>query len=330
VTGLRPEHHGIVANAFYDPALRATFGAGDHAVEADARWWGGEPIWVTADRQGRRTATATWPGAGAPIGGVHPTYTLPLDRAMPDAARVDTVLAWLDLPDDRRPAFLTLYFPWVDDAGHAHGPDAPETAAAVARVDRALGRLVAGLERRGLAGRVNVVVVSDHGMTAMSPERVVFLDDHLDVEADAERVFWGEPTGIWPKPGRADALYGALRAARLPHVRVLRREKTPAHLHYRASPRIPPLLLLADEGWTVTTRARWAAERRGAAWGTHGFDPRLPSMHGLLLAHGPAFRRGATVGPVENVHVYALLARVLGLRPAPHDGDLGAVRAFLR
>ena len=331
VTGLRPERHGVVANRFYDPALGASFG-GDRAALGDARWWGGEPIWATAERQGRRAHVLSWPGADAAVGGVRPSRRSPFDGDLPYDARVDTVLAWLDRPPGQRPAFLTLYFGGVDDAGHAHGPDAPETAVAVAEVDRALARLLDGLAARGLADRLDLVVVSDHGMAAMRADRVVFLDDYADVEADAARVLWDEPTGIWPAPGREAALVAALRAARVPHVRVVRRAETPAALHYRASARIPPVLLMADEGWTVTTRARWARQGRpaGAVWGAHGFDPRRPAMGALLLARGPSFRRGAVVGPVENVHVYALLAHVLGLRPAPNDGDLGAVRGLLR
>jgi predicted AlkP superfamily pyrophosphatase or phosphodiesterase len=334
VTGLRPEHHGIVANRFYDPDLDATFEAHDRATQHNPRWWGGEPIWATAERQGRRAMLLAWPGAEAALGGVRPSRGPVFDGRMPYAARVDTVLAWLDLPAGQRPSFLTLYFDGVDDAGHAHGPDAPETAAAVAEMDRALARLMDGLDARGLTDHVNLVVVSDHGMTEMRADRVVFLDDYLepDVRADVAQVLWDEPTGIWPQPGRADAVYDALREARLPHVRVVRREETPVYLHYRASPRIPPILLMADEGWTVTTRAQWAWRDwpTTSVWGTHGFDPRRPSMGGLLLARGPAFRHGATVGPVENVHVYALMAHVLGLRPAPHDGDLDAARALLR
>ncbi|HYE96603.1 MAG TPA: ectonucleotide pyrophosphatase/phosphodiesterase [Rubricoccaceae bacterium] len=334
VTGLRPEHHGIVGNRFYDPDLDATFDGGDLAARAEARWWGGEPIWVTAERQGRRAMVLSWPGAEAAVGGVRPSQWSPFDGGLPYAARVDTVLAWLDLPPDQRPAFLTLYFEGVDGAGHSYGPNAPETAAAVAEVDRALARLLDGLDARGLTDRIHLVVVSDHGMAEMRADRVVVLDDHLGPHAlaDVARMLDGEPMGLWPEPGRADGLYRALRAARLPHVRVVRREETPAHLHYRASPRIPPILLMADEGWTVTTRARWAQRDGPAApaWGTHGFDPRLPSMGALLLARGPAFRQGVTVGPVENVHVYALMAHVLGLRAAPNDGDLRSVRAFLR
>ncbi|NNF57429.1 MAG: alkaline phosphatase family protein, partial [Rhodothermaceae bacterium] len=334
VTGLRPVHHGIVGNQFYDPDAATVFRGDDRALQGEARWWGGEPIWVTAERQGRRAFVLSWPGNEAPIGGVRPSRWSAFDDGLSYDARVDSVLAWLRLPDDQRPAFATLYFDGVDNAGHRYGPDAPETAAAVAEVDRALTRLLRDLERRSFLDQTNLVIVSDHGMTEMRTDRVVFVDDYLDpdLRTDIERILWDEPTGVWPAPGRADAVYEALRDAELPHVRVVRREETPAHLHVQASPRVAPILLMGEEGWTITTRARWAQRDYPAepVWGTHGFDPRLPSMGGLLLARGPSFRRGVVVDPVENVHVYALMTHALGLRPAPHDGDLDAARAFLR
>jgi predicted AlkP superfamily pyrophosphatase or phosphodiesterase len=64
--------------------------------------------------------------------------------------------------------------------------------------------------------------------------------------------------------------------------------------------------------------------------GNHGYDDTLPSMRAIFIAHGPAFRRGMTVPPFRNIHVYPLLAAVLGLDPAPTDGSLDSVRAMLR
>ena len=327
VTGLHPEHHGIVGNTMRDPVL-GDFSLGNRAAVADARWWGGEPLWVTAERQGARAATLFWPGSEAAIGGVRPSDWLPYDEAMPYAARVDTALAWLGRPAATRPRVVTLYFEAVDSAGHRFGPDAPETAAAVARVDSALVRLTAGLERLGPA---NVVVVSDHGMAALAPERVVFLDDAAPAfAADAERVIWGATTLVWPAPGRLDALHAALST--LDHVRVYRRDApeaaggVPERLHFRDNPRIAPLVLVADEGWALTTRA----DPRTPRGGTHGFDVDVPSMAGLFVAHGPAFRSGAAVAEVRTVDVYGVLCRVLGIVPAPNDGDAAAAGALLR
>ena len=202
VTGLHPEAHGIVGNSMRDPGRLvdgqpARFSLSDRDALADSRWWGGEPIWVTAERQGVPTGTVFWPGSEAEIGGVRPGRWLPYDGEMPYAARVDTALAWLDAPDP--PRLVTLYVEAVDDAGHRYGPDAPEVGAAIARVDSALARLVDGLRQRGRLDQTSLVVVSDHGMTALSPSRVVLLDDALDLAVDD--VDWGEPVGVWPGPG---------------------------------------------------------------------------------------------------------------------------------
>ena len=333
VTGLRPVRHGITGNRFADPAL-GVFEAGDPAAQRDARWWLGEPIWATAERQGLRAMVLSWPGVEAPHRGVLPTRGSPFDGGLDYGARVDTVLAWLALPPSRRPQFLTLYFDGVDNAGHGFGPDAPETRRAVAEVDRALGRLLACLEDR--AEDLDIVVVSDHGMTEMAADRVVVLDEFLGsagVEAlqdDLERAMWDEPAMLWPKPGREAAVLERLRQADLPHVRVVRRDDAPEALHVRGSRRVAPVLLVADEGWAVATRAETGRPwLRKAVWGTHGFDPWTPSMGGLFLARGPSFREGVMVGPIENIHVYPLMAHVLGLDPAPHDGDLDAVRSML-
>lgn len=326
VTGLHPEAHGLVNNTMRDPGRLvdgrpARFSLSDRAAVADGAWWGGEPIWVTAERQGVRAATVFWPGSEAAIGGVRPSRWLPYDGDMPYAARVDTVLAWLSGPAPARLA--TLYFEGVDTAGHRHGPDAPETAAAIAEVDAAMARLVAGLAARGI--EATIVVVSDHGMVAVSPDRVVVLDDAIDLDA-VDEVMWGEPVGIWPGAADADSLVARLDA--LPHLDAMRREAVPERLHYRASDRIPAIVLMADEGWTVTSRAGLA--RRAPTGGAHGYDNALPSMHGVFFAAGPAVRAGAEIGAVQAVDVYALLAQLLGVRPAAHAGDATLADRVLR
>src|SRR5580704_11287724 len=162
VTGLYPEHHGIVGNVFYDPARKQIYSYRDPAAETDGTWYGGTPLWVLAEQQGMRAACFFWPGSEADIQGVRPAYYMKYDTKFPNRARVEQVLAWLRSPPERRPHFITLYFSDVDSAGHAHGPDSPEVAAAVREVDDEVGRLVAGVAKLNL--RVDVIVVADHGM----------------------------------------------------------------------------------------------------------------------------------------------------------------------
>ncbi len=333
VTGLTAEHHGIVANTMRDPdrlgpdGEPATFSLSDRDAVADGRWWGGEPIWVTAENQGLTAATAFWPGSEAEIGGVRPSYWLPYDGDLAYADRVAQALDWLSLPPAERPGLVTLYFEGVDTAGHRFGPGAPETAAAIEEVDAAIGMLVDGLRQRGLLATTDVVVVSDHGMAAVSPERRVLLDDAIDLDA-VDEVTWGEPVGIWPGDADPDSLVA--RIDRLPHLRAYRKEALPARLHYADNRRIPPVLVLADEGWTATSQAFVERNPDRPSGGTHGYDNRVASMHGVFLARGPRFRPTTTTGPIQTVDVYDILARALGLDPAPTDGDPEAADRVLR
>ncbi len=162
VTGLYPEHHGIVANSFYDPIRKQRYANSDPANTSDGSWYGGTPLWVLAEKQGMRSACFFWPGSEAEIDGGRPTYYLKFDDHFPDAKRIEQVVAWLRMPVEQRPHFITLYYSNVDHAGHQYGPESPQTAAAVEHVDQLVGDLWAQLSRLQLP--VDLFVVSDHGM----------------------------------------------------------------------------------------------------------------------------------------------------------------------
>jgi len=328
VTGLRPEHHGIVANSFYDPALQARFNYKSHESSIDSRWWeGGEPVWITAEKQGVRSACFFWPGSEAPIHGLHPSFYQTFQKNLTCAQRVDGLLAWLALPDAQRPRLATLYFDIVDSAGHEFGPDAPETAAALKTVDDAVARLLEGLGKLGLGGTANLVIVADHGMEPVSPDRVILLDDFAR-PASFEMDFAGPNAGLRPKTGTAEELAAEFRGQH-PQLSVWLRAEVPERLHYRASDRIAPVILSAAPGWYITTRDFLRVHRLTFERGAHGFDPASPNMGALFLASGPAFRHGVELPDVENIQVYNLLCAALGITPAPNDGDERLVRAAL-
>ena len=323
VTGRYPAHHGIIGNTFAAPDIGARFSISDRSSVRDGRFWLAEPIWVAAERQGQRTAPFFWPGSEAAIGGVRPTYSVPYDPEMRDPARVTRVLRWLDLSPGWRPTFLTMYLSGVDEAGHSYGPDAPQTREAIAHADTVIGLLLEGLTRRGIADRINLIVVSDHGMTALSPDRVIDLNRYLPTEwIDVDNL---SPTLMaWPRAGLEDSVSARLVA--VPHLTVFRRAELPARFHLAGSPRVPPVVALADPGWKIRDGAPLA---RRTANGDHGYDDTVTDMRAIFLAHGPAFRHGVVVPPFRSIHVYALIARVLGLKPSETDGSLDSVRDVL-
>jgi len=332
VTGLYPGHHGIVGNAVKDPATGRRLTMSDRKELQDPMWWGGEPLWVSVQRAGRLAAPMFWVGSEAPIMGIRPRYWEPFDDHLPPSARVDRVLGWLDLPASERPSFLTVYLSDVDDAGHDHGPQSQAVADAVRQVDQHLERLMRGLAARHLEDRVNVVIVSDHGMAEADISRVVVLDDYLSLDG-IDIVDLNPTLGIFPPSGREDAVYGALAGAH-PRLKVYRKADTPVHWHFRDHPRVPPIVGVVDEGWQILRRstvARQASSDKRGPSGVHGYDPLTAmSMHGVFVASGPAFKSGVTVPAFENVHVYDALATVLGVPLAPNDGDPQVARSLLR
>lgn len=331
VTGLRPEHHGMIANTMWDPEWQASFSLGDRSAVEDGRWWEGEPIWAAAERRGLVTASSFWPGSEAAIGGVRPTYWGRYDETVPDERRVDEVLAWLDLPAEKRPRLITLYFDEPDGAGHVFGPASPEAAAAVAHVDAMLARLRAGVAARGLASAVDWIVVSDHGMMQTDLADSIVLEDSIDL-ADLEppSIEGLSVFGLLrPRPGKERALLRQLAHAH-PHLHAARKAEVPERLHFRAHRRIAPLVVWVDAGWSLfATRAELAAARAHPSPGVHGYDPAERTMHGIFVAAGPSFRKGITAPPLDNVDVYPLLARLLGVPAAPNDGNPATTAGML-
>jgi len=327
VTGLYPENHGIAANVMLDPAL-GRFQTGNDPAVRDARWFGGEPIWVTAEKQGVRTATYFWPGSEAPIGGVRPHWYYLFDPGTARDTRVRRVLEWLAMPDSSRPRLIAVYFSEVDTDGHRFGPDSPEVNAAIAHVDSAVGAIVNGIARQAKTSHVNVIVVADHGMAAVTADRVIALDDYVSLDS-LDVGDWNPVATIIPKPGREAYVYRQLRGANA-HLQVYRKGELPPHLHYNTGARVTPIVAIADEGWSIGTRATLAKMERGRITGAHGYDNTLPSMGALFVAAGPSFRRGVTVPAFSNVHIYPLLAQLLQVKPAVTNGSLDSVRTLLR
>jgi predicted AlkP superfamily pyrophosphatase or phosphodiesterase len=321
-TGLYPDHSGIVNNRFFDPAFDSAFEY-KKPVAHEAYWWGGEPIWVTATKQGAPAATMFWVGSDAAVSGVRPELWHSYDHAVQFGARVDTMLAWLDLPAPARPHLVMGYFEEPDTQGHRHGPDAPETHEAVLRVDSALAQLVSGLRSRGLYDSVDVIIVADHGMAQISPDQVVYLDDVVD-SASVNVVTLSPNLSISARDNDNDALLARLK--KLPHVTAWKKSDVPARLHYGANARVTPIIAVTDPGWMIAWRHGKALD----VLGEHGYDNASPDMRALFLAHGPDFMPGTTIDDFPNVDVYDLLARLLGITPAPNDGTLAPFLPVLR
>ncbi|MBD8900213.1 ectonucleotide pyrophosphatase/phosphodiesterase [Rhodanobacter sp. DHG33] len=329
VTGLYPDHHGIVNNTMVDPVL-GKFTLSNRKAVSDGHWWdGGAPIWEDADAHGLRTATMFWPGAEADIHGRHPDYWMPYNGDVTPDQRVDQVLAWLDLPAGQRPTFLTLYFDAVDHAGHNHGPDSPEVNQALRDTDAALARLVAGLQQRGLFDRMNIIVLADHGMASNPLPNSVLIDKLIPLD-EVNTVSLDIVAGFNPKPGYDFAAIEHTLEQPQQHMQCWDKTRIPARLHYGSNPRVPQLVCLADVGWRITTTERLAKHKGHISIGEHGYDNADPRMRALFIAHGPAFQAGLRYPEFPNVDVYPLMTHLLGIPADRNDGDYDQVKGMLK
>jgi len=324
VTGLYPEHNGIIADNFFDPELGKRFAMADAKDASDGMWYSGVPLWSLAESQGMRSAALFWPGSDAEIGGARPCCYLSNDAKASDEARVRQVMKWLRLPAEERPHFICVYFSEPDHTGHEYGPDAPETRAAVRKMDAVVGELKAELDRTRLP--VDLVVVSDHGM-AKTEGGWITLDQYANLNGF-------ETDG--------DLLYGKTEEDRervynqLKHVSslftVYRRKNVPAELHYGANPREGDPVVIATGPYAIRAQgpSAGAADKAPPA-GMDGFDPRaVPEMKAIFFAEGPDLVAGKTVGPFDNVNLYPWIAHILGLKAPKSDGSLNILAGTLR
>jgi predicted AlkP superfamily pyrophosphatase or phosphodiesterase len=333
VTGLRPDRTGIVANMMEDGARP------DEVFKMetdDPFWWNAaEPLWVTAEKAGIRSATLFWPGSNVAwggtkaakwpygiTGGTRPEDWQQFSMAITNTQRVNGVLDWARRPAAIRPKFVTLYFDTVDTAGHAYGPDDPRTTQAVSEIDATIGQLVQGL--RDMGQPANLVIVADHGMATINKTRTIVLDQIAN-PADYRVVEATSYASLVPVPGHEAALAAALRKPH-DHLTCWPRTEIPARFHYGTNPRIPPWFCLAETGWLVVKTASAKIDDNG----NHGYDPMAPAMAALFIANGPAIKPAGTLPPFDNVDIAPLVRDLIGLPPGTGlDGDDAPFRDIL-
>lgn len=331
-TGLHADGTGITGNMPYSQEHDAVMGRGMHS---EARWWGGEPIWVTAEKQNVRTAAMFWLGSEAEIKGKRPTHWSPYEHNKPHKERVDQLLTWLAMPEAERPRLLTLYFSDVDSALHRYGPESQEEGNSILKVDSSIADLRAGIEELGLTDRVNLVVVSDHGMTKIDPEFMVYLDDYIDLDKVFVPVFNSQDgpranpfTHLFVKDSKdIDALYNKLKGAHS-GIKVYKRADIPEKWHLNNSDRTGDIFVVIDEGGMIFARALTSVYKYPPT-GMHGYDRFAQDMQATFIAAGPNFKKGIKAGVIENVEVYGIVARALGIKPAKTDGDIKNVEYFM-
>jgi type I phosphodiesterase/nucleotide pyrophosphatase len=323
VTGLYPEHHGIVAMNFYDPDLGKRYAFNDAAAATDGSWYRGVPLWSLAEKQGMRTACISWPGSEAEIAGERPSDSLRFGTHLQDEAALDQVAAWLRLPEIERPHFIALHYAQVERAGRAFGPEAPETRDAVHAADTLVGKLEGKLEKLHLP--IDLIVVSDAGMAAEQDDWIT-----LDTYADLSQVESAGSLLYAKSEAAAEAAYQKLKIVD-GRFTAYRRARVPAALEYKNDPRIGDPVIVANGPYAIRARAPEPAGHAAAPdRGVRGYDPStVKQMRAIFYAEGPDTRSGVRLRAFENVNVYPFIAEILGLDAPPTDGSAGVLSSAL-
>ena len=331
-TGMYIENHGLIGNHFYDEKFDDTYTLSDRSKVEDPKFYGGEPIWVTAENQGVKTASYFWVGSEAPIGGVYASKWKKYDHNFSFESRIDSIVSWFSLPIKERPRLSLLYFHEPDWTGRETGPKSLETKAMVQHLDSLFGVLISKLDQLPISKQINIIAVADHGMAEISSDRTIELSDYTDMnqiiqEGDGPYAF------LYRKDGTSiDKTVDDLK--NVDHISIYKKENIPERYHFKNHYRIKDALVVADEGWYINNQAIGSSADAGdyiPVGGTHGYDNQLKSMHALFIAQGPAFKKGVISEPFENVNIYPMISEILGIIPSENiDGNLNNIRHLLK
>jgi predicted AlkP superfamily pyrophosphatase or phosphodiesterase len=321
-TGLYPDHHGIVANSFYDPNAKREYKISDRQAVEDGYFYGGEPIWVSAEKQNVTAASYFWVGSEAPIQGIRPTYWKKYDHGFPFAQSIDTVIHWLQLPEKERPHLILFYSSEPDGKGHYSGPEDPETRETIAYLDSMVGVFIKKVNALRIADQLNFIVVSDHGMTQLDPTKTVYLSDFIQQDWFERIIGWNPVFFFQPKSKFRNEAIQALH--NIDHVKVWKKNELPEKWHYGTNDRILDFVLVGENGWQIKMNRDSKLVN-----GDHGYDNDFMDMHGIFYAMGPAFKINHEQPTFESIQIYNLICQLLDLMPVPNDGDLKKIDGML-
>jgi ectonucleotide pyrophosphatase/phosphodiesterase family member 5 len=314
VTGLYPDHHGIVNNTMIDPKIPETFKLSSRAAVTNSQWWeDGVPIWVSAQQQGKKTATLFWPGSEAKIRGIQPNDWLAYDKNLLPTDRVNRLLLWLNRPNQDRADFATLYFEDVDSSGHRYGPNSVEVKESTKVVDRAIQELITGLQREDLLQKTTLIIVSDHGMAEVKAEQSINLKKLLSAFAKLNIIWQGPIAGINLQGESLEGVLSSLQQNK--DMQCWAKSAIPAKYHFGQHRRVPDIVCLAKLGYTILDGTSLFTIP-----GQHGYDPELKDMHGLFIANGYKIKK-TQLSYFENIEVYPLINHLLQIKSEKNDAQ---------
>jgi len=329
ITGMYADNHGIISNNIYNNANGRKYSLGNREEVQKSDWYLGEPFWVTAQRNGIKTASFYWPSSSVKDENYHPNIYKEFDRNVKFSTRIDSVVSWFNYPQKKRPHFVTLYFCLTDDYGHKFGPNSDSINWAINQMDLTTKYLLEEINKTDIKDSLNIIFVSDHGMTEISPEWTINVDDILN-GLSYKTQNSGPVMFIDTKKENQQKIFDLLKKNEN-HYKAYKKSEIPEYFHYNKHPFISEIVLIADLGWSLIDKNSNKDYSNGEVRGNHGYDNRNIEMHGFFLAKGPAFKSGYKTGTIKNIDIYPLLCKIFNIEPRQNiDGDLERIGHILK
>ncbi|XP_007424677.2 ectonucleotide pyrophosphatase/phosphodiesterase family member 7-like [Python bivittatus] len=331
ITGRWIEDHGVIHNMMFNTETLRKYGYKE--TQNKTEWWdnGVLPLWITAQNQGKKTASFHYPGGNANYSGQSVMRTLAESYTHPDSnetewrENIDIVMDWFAKEDFD---FVTLYYGEPDSTGHYIGPETDARRKIIQQIDRTIGYLLTAIEEHSLKDTLNVIITSDHGMTTVKKKpqiEEILLANYIKFRdlVKFDIVDYGGFGMILPKPGKEEEIYQALKNAH-PHLQVYKKEEFPEHFHFAKHERVLPILFYGDSGYVIN--GRWIIYVNK---GDHGFDNKGMDMKTIFRAFGPDFKKGYLAEPFDSIHIYPLMCKLLEVQPELNNGSLAFTEDML-
>jgi len=329
VTGMYPEHHGIISNFFKNRVTGDIYKLSSKEAVQNSQWYDGEAFWQTAEKNNIKTASYFWPGSEVDLNYRHPSYFEEYEHERDYSMRIDGVINWLRLPYDQRPHFITLYFDAADTYGHRYGPNSNELNETIKKLDKIVSEISGKLKSIEMQDSVNLIIVSDHGMTETSPDKTINIEEFINeyvYELDGD----GPVVMIQPETKFKDSVYSILKRNEN-HYKVYKKNEMPGYYHFSEHPFIYDIIVIADVGWSLIKNSMLEKINNYFRGGNHGYDNHHLDMHGIFVATGPAIKSNYTTGTIRNIDIYPLLCRIFSITPrSTIDGEIEKIEFILK
>ncbi len=324
ITGMYPQNHGLILN-FFENLYGERYRLSDTNAVKNPAWYWGEAFWETARRNKIITASYYWPGSEVWDENRRPNYYKAYNHNEPHENKINGIIEWLRLPYNERPHFITLYFHDTDSEGHKHGTNSPQIDSTIAVLDSLIGVIRQRIELIGMKDSVNIIILSDHGMTNIREDGIINIKEIIG-EIDCDVNSSSAITMIKPKNEKdIELVFNKLKKAEQ-NYKVYYKKDVPAYWNFSRNPYIYPIVVIADVGYKLIY-----GKSTYNAVAEHGYDSHQIDMHGIFFAVGSKFKKNYRVGTLENVDIYPLLCEIFKIDGRSNiDGNINRIKFILK